>query len=103
MRLDKKAGQEAARDGQARAPAALGGGNYSILRKCEERPDAEQVLKRKHGLITNLLVGIAGALLGGFLANALGIGFGGFIGSLIVSTLGAILFLVILGAIRRRA
>lgn len=64
---------------------------------------AEQVLKRKHGLITNLLVGIAGALLGGFLASALGIGFGGFIGSLIVSTLGAILFLVILGAIRRRA
>ncbi|PWU25733.1 AraC family transcriptional regulator [Pseudomonas sp. RW407] len=45
MRLDKKAGQEAARDGQARAPAALGGGNYSILRKYEERPDAEQVLK----------------------------------------------------------
>lgn len=63
---------------------------------------AEQVLKRKHGLLMNLVVGIAGALLGGFLAGMLGIGFGGFIGSLIVSTLGAILLLVIVSAIRRR-
>lgn len=63
---------------------------------------AEQVLKRKHGLLMNLVVGIAGALLGGFLAGMLGISFGGFIGSLIVSTLGAILLLVIVSAIRRR-
>lgn len=63
---------------------------------------AEQVLKRKDGLLMNLVVGIAGALLGGFLANTLGITFGGFIGSLIVSTLGAILLLVIVGAIRKR-
>ncbi|WP_091741946.1 GlsB/YeaQ/YmgE family stress response membrane protein [Phenylobacterium immobile] len=63
---------------------------------------AEQVLKRKHGLVMNLIVGIAGALLGGFLAGMLGINFGGFVGSLIVSTLGAILLLVIVSAIRRR-
>lgn len=63
---------------------------------------AEQVLKRKHGLLMNLVVGIAGALLGGFLAGMLGISFGGFIGSLIVSTLGAILLLVTVSAIRRR-
>lgn len=44
MRLDNKARQEAARDGQARAAAALGGGNCSIVRRSEERPDAEQVL-----------------------------------------------------------
>lgn len=64
---------------------------------------AEKVMKRDHGLLTNLIVGVAGALIGGFLASALGIGFGGWIGSLIVSTLGAIILLAILGAIRRRA
>lgn len=63
---------------------------------------AEQVMKRKDGLVMNLIIGIAGALLGGFLAGALGISFGGFFGSLIVSTLGAILLLVIVGALRRR-
>ncbi len=63
---------------------------------------AEQVLKRKHGLWINLLVGVAGALLGGFLAGLIGIHFAGFFGSLIVSTLGAILLLVLLGALRRR-
>jgi uncharacterized membrane protein YeaQ/YmgE (transglycosylase-associated protein family) len=63
---------------------------------------AEKVLKRQHGLLTNLLVGVAGALLGGFLAGLIGINFGGFIGSLVVSTLGAILLLVIVSAIRRR-
>lgn len=52
---------------------------------------AEQVMGRKHGLLTNLLVGIVGALLGAFIASAMGIGFAGFWGSLIVSTLGAIL------------
>lgn len=63
---------------------------------------AEQVLKRNHGLVTNLIVGIVGALLGGFLAGLLGINFGGFIGSLVISTVGAILLLLILSAIKRR-
>lgn len=63
---------------------------------------AEKVMKRNHGLLTNLLVGIVGALLGGFLAGALGISFGGFLGSLIVSTIGAILLLAIVSAIRKR-
>lgn len=64
---------------------------------------AEKVMKRNHGLVTNLVVGLIGALLGGFLADALDIGFGGFIGSLLVSTLGAILLLLIVGMVRRRA
>ena len=63
---------------------------------------AEQVMKRNHGLLTNLIVGVAGALLGGLLAGLLGISFGGWIGSLIISTLGAILLLYIVAAIRRR-
>jgi uncharacterized membrane protein YeaQ/YmgE (transglycosylase-associated protein family) len=63
---------------------------------------AEQVMKREHGLFMNLIVGLAGALLGAFIAGALGIEFVGFVGSLIVSTLGAILLLFIFGLVRRR-
>jgi len=63
---------------------------------------AEKVMKRNHGLLTNLLVGVAGALIGGFLARMVGIDFGGWIGSLIVSTIGAVILLAILSAVKRR-
>lgn len=64
---------------------------------------AEKLMKRDHGLLTNLLVGVVGAFLGGFIARSLGIAIGdGFIGSLIVATLGAVLLLFLLGLIRRR-
>jgi uncharacterized membrane protein YeaQ/YmgE (transglycosylase-associated protein family) len=63
---------------------------------------AEQVMGRNHGLLTNLIVGVVGALLGAFLAGALGFHFAGFWGSLLVSTLGAIVLLFILGMFRRR-
>lgn len=56
---------------------------------------AEKVTESDHGLFTNLLVGIAGSFVGGSLANALGIQFYGFLGSLIVATVGAILVLFI--------
>jgi uncharacterized membrane protein YeaQ/YmgE (transglycosylase-associated protein family) len=63
---------------------------------------AEQVMKRRHGLLTNLIVGVVGALLGGFLAGLIGVRFGGFIGSLIISTLGAVLLLFLLDVVKRR-
>lgn len=63
---------------------------------------AEKVMKRDHGLFTNLGVGLAGALLGALIANLIGIRFGGWIASLVISTAGAILLLVILDGIRRR-
>jgi uncharacterized membrane protein YeaQ/YmgE (transglycosylase-associated protein family) len=63
---------------------------------------AEQVMGREHGLITNLIVGIVGAFLGAFIASAMGIGFAGFWGSLLVSTVGAILLLAIVGMFRGR-
>lgn len=64
---------------------------------------AEKLMKRDHGLLTNLLVGVVGAFLGGFIARSLGIAIGdGFIGSLIIATLGAVLLLFVLGLIRRR-
>jgi uncharacterized membrane protein YeaQ/YmgE (transglycosylase-associated protein family) len=63
---------------------------------------AEQVMGRKHGLITNLLVGIVGAFLGAFIASAMGVGFAGFWGSLLVSALGAILLLWLVSLVGRR-
>jgi uncharacterized membrane protein YeaQ/YmgE (transglycosylase-associated protein family) len=62
---------------------------------------AEKVMKRNQGLLTNLIVGVVGGLLGAFLANALGISFGGFVGSLLVSSAGAVLLLFLLGLIKR--
>ena len=63
---------------------------------------AEQIMGREHGLITNLVVGIVGAFLGAFVASAMGVGFAGFWGSLIVSTIGAVLLLFIVGMFRPR-
>jgi uncharacterized membrane protein YeaQ/YmgE (transglycosylase-associated protein family) len=63
---------------------------------------AEKIMKRNHGILTNLVVGVVGALIGGFLADVLDIEFGGWIGSLLVSTAGAILLLALLGFMKRR-
>jgi uncharacterized membrane protein YeaQ/YmgE (transglycosylase-associated protein family) len=63
---------------------------------------AEKVMKRDHGLLTNLIVGVVGALLGGFVAGLLGINFGGWIGSFIIATLGAVILLFLLGLVKRR-
>lgn len=63
---------------------------------------AEQVMGRNHGLLTNLIVGIVGAFLGAFIVGALGVGFAGFWGSLIVSAFGAIVLLFLLNLVKRR-
>jgi uncharacterized membrane protein YeaQ/YmgE (transglycosylase-associated protein family) len=63
---------------------------------------AEQVTNHNHGLLTNLIVGLVGAFLGGALAGMLGFTFGGFWGSLLVSTIGAVLLLVLLNLFRGR-
>ncbi len=54
---------------------------------------AEKVTASDHGLLTNLLVGIAGSFVGGSLANLLNIAFYGWLGNLIVASIGAILIL----------
>jgi uncharacterized membrane protein YeaQ/YmgE (transglycosylase-associated protein family) len=64
---------------------------------------AEKIMKRNHGLLTNLVVGLAGALIGGFLAHTLGWDFAGFWASLLVSLAGAVVLLAILGALKRKA
>lgn len=65
---------------------------------------AEKVTASNHGLLTNLAVGVVGAFVGGFLANVLGLRIApGFWGTLIVATIGAIIFLYLLKALRGRA
>jgi uncharacterized membrane protein YeaQ/YmgE (transglycosylase-associated protein family) len=58
---------------------------------------AERAMNRHHGLLTNLLVGIAGSFVGGTLASVLNIAFYGFVGNLVVATAGAILILWFFG------
>ncbi len=47
------------------------------------------------GIIVTILIGIVGAVLGGFLTSLVGIGGGGFIWTIIVATIGAIILLAI--------
>jgi uncharacterized membrane protein YeaQ/YmgE (transglycosylase-associated protein family) len=60
--------------------------------------------KDPRGLIITILLGIGGALLGGFLASSLGIGsVSGFdIKSILIATGGAILILIIYRAIKKK-
>ena len=58
---------------------------------------AERSMNRNHGLLTNILVGIAGSFVGGTLAGLLGITYYGFLGNLVVATLGAIVILWFFG------
>ncbi len=61
---------------------------------------AEKATASDHGLLTNLLVGIAGSFVGGNLAGVLNVEFYGWLGNLIVATVGAILILWIWRAVR---
>lgn len=62
---------------------------------------AENIMKREHGLVTNLVVGVVGAYLGAFLFSLLGIQAGGFIGALIVAVIGAVVLLWIVSKVRK--
>jgi len=59
------------------------------------------MMKRDHGLFTNMLVGIAGSFVGGALAGVLDISYYGFAGNLVVAIAGAILILWIFGRSKR--
>ena len=51
------------------------------------------------GFIITIILGIAGALVGGFLASLIGIGGGGIIWTIIIATIGAIILLAIYRAV----
>ena len=58
---------------------------------------AERAMNKHHGLLTNILVGVAGSFVGGGLASLLGFAFYGFLGNLVVATVGAVLILWLFG------
>jgi len=63
---------------------------------------AGQVLKGKgFGLIGDLIVGVIGAFLGGWLFSLLDINLGGIIGRLVIAFVGAVVFLYVLRIIKK--
>ena len=63
---------------------------------------AERTMNRDHGILTNILVGIAGSFIGGTLAGVLGIDYQGFLGNLVVAVAGAVILLWIFGRAKAR-
>ncbi len=57
---------------------------------------------RGFGLVWNIIIGVAGSFLGGFIFSLLGIHFQGYIGSIIAALVGALILLAIVNAIRKR-
>ena len=53
------------------------------------------------GLVGDLIVGVLGALLGGYLFGLMGIGSSGLVGQLVVATVGAIVLLLIIRVVKR--
>jgi uncharacterized membrane protein YeaQ/YmgE (transglycosylase-associated protein family) len=57
---------------------------------------AEMIMKSNHGLLTNIIVGIVGAVVGNFLLMLIfGATMGGVIGQLIVGVIGACLLIAL--------
>jgi uncharacterized membrane protein YeaQ/YmgE (transglycosylase-associated protein family) len=54
---------------------------------------AEKITASHHGLLTNLLVGIAGSFVGGSLARLMNLQFEGWLGNLLIAAIGAVLVL----------
>ena len=55
----------------------------------------------RHGALGYLIIGVIGALLGGWLFSVLGIAWGGLLGSLITAFVGAVVLIALLRIIRR--
>jgi len=65
---------------------------------------AGQILKGGGcGLVGDLIVGVIGALLGGWLFGLAGIAAGGLIGRLVVATIGAVVLILLLRLIKKKA
>jgi uncharacterized membrane protein YeaQ/YmgE (transglycosylase-associated protein family) len=65
---------------------------------------AGQIMKDgSYGLVGDLIVGVIGALLGGWLFGLAGIAAGGLIGQLVIATIGAIVLILVLRLIKKKA
>ena len=64
---------------------------------------AEKIMKSNMGLLMNIVLGVAGALILNAILAAVGIGFGGIIGQLLVAIVGACLLIFVGRLIKGRA
>lgn len=64
---------------------------------------ADILLGRRHSLFMKLLIGVMGSFIGVFIAQRLALPFAGFWGGLLVASVGATLFLAVLGLVFRRS
>ena len=71
---------------------------YRRRRRLARRPDHEG---GGFGLLCNIVVGIIGAVVGGFLFGLLGLSAGGLIGSIMTATVGAVVLLFLIGLIKK--
>lgn len=63
---------------------------------------AQRVLNRHAGIFADLVVGVSGAFVGVWIAEALGITLEGVLGMLVVAVVGAVLLLALAGIVRPR-
>jgi uncharacterized membrane protein YeaQ/YmgE (transglycosylase-associated protein family) len=56
---------------------------------------------RGFGVIGDIVIGIAGSLIGRFLFGLLGLGAFGLIGSLVMATIGAVVLVIVIRALRK--
>ncbi|MEK6201758.1 MAG: GlsB/YeaQ/YmgE family stress response membrane protein [Desulfobulbaceae bacterium] len=56
---------------------------------------------RGFGLLGNILIGIIGGVVGGFLLRMLAMASGGIIGSIVIATVGAVALLFLVGFIKK--
>jgi len=64
---------------------------------------ADLIMQGRGGnLLLNLLIGVVGAVIGGFLFSALGLSAHGLLGNLIMATSGAVVLLFLINLFKRR-
>ncbi|MEQ9036900.1 MAG: GlsB/YeaQ/YmgE family stress response membrane protein [Silicimonas sp.] len=62
---------------------------------------ASTFMNKEQGILMNIIVGIVGAYVGGFLGNVVGLDATGFVGSIIMATIGAVILLWVLGKLKK--
>jgi uncharacterized membrane protein YeaQ/YmgE (transglycosylase-associated protein family) len=63
---------------------------------------ASKVMKgRSQGLVINLVVGVVGAVIGGWLFSELHVMTNGLLGALVVSFIGAVILLALIGLVKK--
>ena len=59
------------------------------------------IMKTNHSLIINIILGLVGGLVGGFLGKLIGVGATGWIGTILISVVGACLLIWIFRLIKK--